>query len=213
MRYLTTLFGLVLAIMLFCSSTAPAAEALPAPQQTGGMSVFEALKKRSSATGGDFSLAAVSREELSTILWAASGLNRGAKGWTVPMWRGVPPYCRVYVAADDGVFLYDWKGHGLEKVSGENIKGAIGKQAFVRKASYVLIFVSDAEILAQFNSADISRDFSHVLTGAMTQNVYLACAALQVGTRYVHAMNADEIVRALNLPEGDTPIALMLLGK
>lgn len=213
MNRLNTVFGFAIAAMLLCVSPAMAGEALPEPQQAGGMSLFEALKKRSSATGGDFSLAEVTREELSTILWAASGLNRGAKGWTVPMWRGVPPYCRVYVAANDGVFLYDWKNHGLEKITDENIKGKIGKQAFVKKAWYALIFVSDAEILSQFNSADITRDFSHVAAGAMTQNVYLACAALQIGTRYIHAMHTDEIIRALKLPEGDTPIALMLLGK
>lgn len=205
--------GLVVTILLFSSSPVLAGEALPAPQQAGGMSLFEALKKRSSASGGDFSPAEVTKEELSTVLWAASGLNRGAKGWTVPMWRGVPPYCRVYVAADNGVFLYDWKDHALEKVTDENIKAKIGKQAFVKKAYYALIFVTDAQILSQFNSADITRDFGHVAVGAMTQNVYLACAALRIGARYIHAMHTDEIVRALKLPEGDTPIALMLLGK
>lgn len=205
--------GFVFLAMALAASPALAGEALPAPRQSGGMGLFDALKKRSSAAGGDFSLAEVSREELSTILWAASGMNRGAKGWTVPMWRGVPPYCRVYVAADDGVFLYDWKDHSLEKITGENIKAKIGKQAFVKKAYYALIFVSDAEILAQFKSEDVSRDFSHVAVGAMTQNVYLACAALQIGARYVHAMNTDVISGALSLPQGDIPIALMLLGK
>ena len=213
MNRLKIFCGFVVAAMLLCAPAALAGESLPAPRQAGGMSLFEALKKRSSATGGDFSLAEVTREELSTVLWAASGLNRGAKGWTVPMWRGVPPYCRVYVAANDGVFLYDWKNHGLEKISGENIKAKIGRQAFAKKAWYALIFVSDTEILSQFNSADITRDFSHVAVGAMTQNVYLACAALQIGARYIHAMHADEIVRALKLPQGDTPIAIMLLGK
>jgi len=47
----------------------------------------------------------------------------------------------------------------------------------------------------------------------MTQNVYLAAAALGIGARYVHTLNADEIRRALKLPPGDVPIALMLLGK
>lgn len=206
-------FGFALVFTLLCAAPALAAESLPDPQQSGGMGIFEALKKRSSAAGGDFSLAEVTKEELSTILWAASGLNRGAKGWTVPMGRGLPPYCRVYVAANDGVFLYDWKNHGLEKISGENIKDKIGKQSFVKKAWYVLLFVSDADALSQFKSEETAREFSHVAAGAMTQNVYLACAALTVGTRYIHSMNMDEIVRALNLPEGDAPIALMLLGK
>jgi hypothetical protein len=203
----------IIAAMLLGAPLALAGEPLPAPQQTGGMSLFEALKKRSSASGGDFSLAEITREELSTLLWAATGLNRGEKGWTVPLWRGVPPYCRVYVAASDGVFLYDWKNHGLEKITDENIKGKIGKQAFVKKAYYTLIFVSDAEILSQFGSEDITRDFGHVAVGAMTQNVYLASAALRIGARFVHSMNTEEIVRALKLPQGDVPLALMLLGK
>ena len=205
--------GLVLLMTLLCAFPAFAGEALPTPPQSGGIGLFEALKKRASAAGGDFSLAEVTREELSAILWAASGLNRGAKGWTVPMWRGVPPYCRVYVAANDGVFLYDWKEHALEKISGENIKAKIGKQGFVRKAYFCLIFVSDAEALAQFNNPDLSAEFSQVAVGAMTQNVYLACAALKVGARYVHAMNKEEVVSALKLPQGDVPIALMLIGK
>jgi hypothetical protein len=212
-RAMNILCGFIVAAMLFCIPAALAGEPLPIPQQAGGMSLFEALKKRSSASGGDFSLAEVTREELSSILWAASGLNRGEKGWTVPMWRGVPPYCRVYVAADNGVFLYDWKNHSLEKITDENIKGKIGKQTFVKKAYYTLIFVSDAQILSQFDNEDITRDFSHVAVGAMTQNVYLACAALRIGARYIHSMNTEEISRALKLPQGDVPIALMLLGK
>jgi nitroreductase len=205
--------GFVLAAMTLSAAPAFAGGALPAPRQAGGMGLFEALKKRSSAAGGDFSPAEITREELSTILWSASGLNRGTQGWTIPLWRGAPPYCRIYVAADDGVFLYGWKDHDLEKITGENIKAKIGKQGFVKKAYYSLIFVSDAEILDQFKSEDVSRDFSHVAVGAMTQNVYLACAALKIGARYVHAMNKDAISAALRLPRGNIPIALMLLGK
>ncbi len=206
-------YGLIAVVILLQAAPAFAGEALPPPLQGGGMSLFEALKKRSSAAGGDFSLAEVTREELSTVLWAASGLNREGKGWTVPMSRGAPPYCRIYVAANEGVFLYDWKGHSLEPVSGENIKAKIGRQAFVKKAFFSLVFVSDGEALAQFKDDALSREFAQVAVGAMTQNTYLACAALRIGTRYIHAVNRDEIVRALKLPQGDVPIALMLLGK
>lgn len=205
--------GLALAATVFCAAPALAAESLPPPQQAGGMGLFDALKKRSSAAGGDFSMAELTREELSTILWAASGLNRGNAGWTVPMAKGSEPYCLVYVAGNDGVWLYDWNGHALEKVSNENIKAKIGRQSFVKKAYYTLIFVSDAERLAQFGSEEKKKEFAAVAVGAMTQNVYLACAALKVGTRYIHSINVDEVTRALDLPEGSRPIALMLLGK
>lgn len=200
-------------LLTLTAATAVADTKLPAPQTNGGMSLFEALDKRSSAAGGDFSVAPVSDEELSTVLWAATGLNRGGKGWTVPMSKGQEPYCRVYVAGENGIFLYNWKEHSLEEVSSENIKAKIGSQSFVKKAYYSLIFVSDAKKLEYFNNPEKAANFAQVAVGAMTQDVYLAAAALNLGTRYIHAINVDEIRRALDLPEGDLPIALMLLGK
>ena len=195
------------------SSNAFADMKLPAPQTSGGMGLFDALDRRSSVAGGDFSTAPITNEELSTVLWAATGLNRGGKGWTVPMAKGQEPYCNVYVAGENGVFLYDWKEHALKEISAENIKAKIGVQSFVKKAYYSLIFVSDAKRLEYFNNPEKASRFAEVAVGAMTQDVYLAAAALNLGTRYIHSINADEIRRALKLPEGDQPIALMLLGK
>ena len=199
------------ALLLLVSTSAFADIELPAPQQEGGLSVFEALDKRSSAPGGDFSPAQVSLEELSTILWAASGKNRNGNGWTAPMAHGVPPYCRIYVAGADGVFVYDWEAHSLKEISRENIKAKIGEQSFVAKACYVLIFVADGAALAQFK--EDAQPFAYIAAGAMSQNMYLAAAALKLGVRYIHSIYKDEIVSALVLPEGDAPLCLMLLSK
>jgi hypothetical protein len=186
---------------------------LPPPQTEGGMSLFESLKKRSSAAGGDFPVAPVELEELSTILWAATGLNRGETGWTVPMSKGLEPYCRVYVAQDEGVFLYDWRTNSLMEISQENIRAKVGSQNFVRTAPCILIVVADGKALSDnFNEKD-AAEFAAAAAGAMTQDIYLAAAALEIGTRYIHSMNLDEIRRALSLPEEDYPLCLMMLGK
>ena len=204
--------ALLLSLFLVSGALAEAGQ-LPAPQTEGGMGLFTALKNRASAPGGDFPSAPLSREELSTILWAASGLNRGATGWTVPMSRGREPYCRIYVADAHGVSLYDWKEHSLVAVSQENIKAKIGAQGFVKMASCILILVSDAKGLAYFKDDVKAREFAQVLAGAMTQDIYLAAAHYNMGARYIHAMNVDEIKTALQLPAGDEPICLMMLGK
>lgn len=186
---------------------------LPAPQTEGGMGLFTALKNRASAPGGDFPTGQISMEELSTILWAASGLNRGDKGWTVPMSKGREPYCRIYVADANGVFLYEWKDHSLTGISRENIRGKVGAQGFVKMAPTLLIVVSDSEGLAYFKNDTMAWEFAQVLTGAMTQDIYLAAANFDIGARYIHSMHVDEIKRALNLREGDEPICIMMLGK
>ncbi|MDR1576937.1 MAG: nitroreductase family protein [Deltaproteobacteria bacterium] len=186
---------------------------LPSPQTEGGMGLFEALKKRSSIAGGDFSLAELTEAELSTILWAAMGLNRGEKGWTVPMARGLAPYCKIFVAGTKGVWRYDWATHSLIDVSTDNIKGQVGEQAFVRRASYILIVVSDHKGLEAFKSQTDKDALTNVLTGSITQNVYLAAAALSLGARYIQSMDVEAIKEALKLAEGEKPICLMLLGK
>jgi SagB-type dehydrogenase family enzyme len=186
---------------------------LPPPQMEGGMGLFEALKKRSSVSGAAFSAAEVKLEALSTVLWAATGLNRGKKGWTVPMADGLPPYCRVYVAGNDGVWRYDWESHSLKEISKENIKGKIAAQSFVQRAFYVLILVSDSESLAALKNEKDAAEFSQVAAGAMSQNVYLAAAALKLGTRYIHSLHREAVQSALKLSTGDEPIALMPLGR
>jgi nitroreductase len=208
---MSRLSSLSLLLLLVLATPAFADRALPPPQQEGGMGIFEALKKRSSVVGGDFSPGEITPQELSTILWAATGLNRGTTGWTVPMAHGRPPYCRVYVADAGGVFLYDWSAHSLKEISAKNIKADIGAQSFVKKAASILIFVSDAQSLAGFGgNAD---EYGHVAVGAMTQNVYLAAASLGIGARYIHSLRREAVVSALKLPEGDVPVCLMLLGK
>jgi nitroreductase len=204
--------GVLGAALLSAVSPAVWAADLPAPQTTGGIGIFDALAKRASAPGGDFPAGNLTPDEMSTILWAASGLNRGDKGWTVPMAMGLEPYCKIYVAEDAGIFLYNWQNNALDEISKENVRAKIGAQNFVKNAPHILIVVADGKGLAQFVEPDRS-EFANVAAGAMTQDVYLAAAALGAGARYIHSMNADEIRAALRLEDEDRPICLMMLGK
>ncbi|MDR1487448.1 MAG: nitroreductase family protein [Deltaproteobacteria bacterium] len=214
-RFFTSILTALLGMFVLVSGAAYAQDiTLPEPQTTGGLGIFDALKKRASVSGGDFSAAEVTLEELSTVLWAASGLNRGTTGWTVPMAEGLPPYVKIFVAGPQGVFRYSWEEHKLIEISKDNVKDKIGHQTFVKKAYYILIFASDSEISSQLKRGKAHvGDFTQVLVGAMTQNIYLAAGGLNLGTRYIHRMNVDDVVQAVGLTSPDYPIALMLLGK
>ena len=204
---------LLAAAVLLPVGAASADVSLPAPQRTGGSGVFDALGSRASAVGADFaSMKDVSLENLSTVLWAATGLNRGEKGWTVPMAMGMEPYVKVYVARADGTFLYDWRAHALKEVSKEDVRGRVGKQDFVAKAPCTLIFVSDSAALSKKFKDDDEEEFAAVAAGAMTQNVYLASGALGIGTRYIRSARDDEIERILSLPDDDEVLCIMPMG-
>lgn len=212
MQYIMRKIVVILFSSLFSISLCYADITLPAPQTKDGMSLFESLKKRSSTPGPGFPNGQISDEELSTVLWAASGLNRGTTGWTVPMGTGKQPYVRVYVASEKGTFLYEWEGHYLKEINNKDIRADVGLQNFVKRANYVLIFVTDS---AAFNNIkeEKANNFGNIAVGAMSQNVYLASAALDLSARYIHAIKPDVISQELQLPSDNKPIGLMLLGK
>ncbi|OTQ04350.1 hypothetical protein B5S43_05055 [Gilliamella apicola] len=202
----------VLFLSLFSLSFCYADITLPTPQTKDGMSLFESLKKRASTPGGGFPAGQVTDDELSTVLWAASGLNRGKTGWTVPMVKGKAPYVRIYVASEKGTFLYEWDGHYLREINKQDIRGDIGQQSFTKRAAYSLIFVSDANALTDIKPEE-ATNFSYTAVGAMSQNVYLAAAALKLSTRYIHSIKSEAISQELQLPKDDIPLGMILLGK
>ena len=187
---------------------------LPAPQKEGGIEIFEAFNIRSSASGSSFPSRKLDNQDLSQILWAASGLNRDGRGWTIPMARGLKPYCKIYVADDNGVFLYDWENHKLIEVSKKDIRSNIVRQEFAKTSPYSLILVTDMEILqSAYSDKELAYHFASVAAGAMTQNIYLAAASLNLGTRYLYGIDRDFIHKELNLPVNDSAVCVMVIGK
>jgi hypothetical protein len=113
----------------------------------------------------------------------------------------------------NGAWVYDWAGHSLKEVSKENLKPKVGAQDFVGRASYVLVFVSDAAGLKSFGEQKVQDQLAAVLVGAMTQDAYLASAALGLKARYVMSLKAPAVKEGLKLADGESPLCLLLLGK
>lgn len=198
---------------LFLFSAAFSADIqLPPPQKTGGTPLLEAIDQRASAKQADFPAGEISNEDLSTILWAASGHNRDGKLWTVPMAMGNPPYCKIYVSSKDGVYLYNWVTHSLKEISKDPVHENIPMQQFAKSAPMNLYIVADGPELERLKSP-FGDEFGLVLAGAMSQNIYLACDAVGVGARLVYSIRRNEAATALRLDDGDIPYFAIIMGK
>ena len=206
----------VLCVLVSCviiTASAWADVKLPKPPATGGTGIFELLEERASGQRNNFPKGEVSPEELGTILWAATGLNRSGKGWTIPTAGGLPPYVKVYVVKRDGVFAYDYKEHSLAEIGKKNVMNDITNDNFVKESAGVLVFVSDTGGLGSMSRFNSGNSLAYNITGAMTQNAYLAANALGIDVRYMVSMNADAVKRELKLKEADAPICIMPFGK
>jgi nitroreductase len=203
-------------VAVFCVLLASAAFAdikLTEPKKEGGDGIFTLLERRASGARDNFPKGPVTLDELSAILWAATGRNRGNTGWTVPLAGGLPPYVAIYAVKSDGVFLYDPGEHALKEISDKNALSSITGDGFVRDSPVVLVFVSDPGGLGDMSRLNEGNALAYTASGAMSQNAYLAADSLGISARYMASMKADVVRSELKLREEQTPLCIMPLGK
>jgi len=169
------LFGIL--TIIACASLALAQEqnpvTLPPPQTTGGKPLMQVLKDRHSTR--EFSSQRLSPQTLSNLLWAAFGINRPDGKRTAPSamnWQEID----VYVATQDGLYVYDAKANALKPVLQQDVRGATGQQAFVKDAALDLVYVADLGKTGKAGGEDQIM-YTAADTGFIAQNVYLFCAS------------------------------------
>jgi SagB-type dehydrogenase family enzyme len=178
---------------------------LPEPQKTGGMPLFEALDARQSKR--NFSQEPLSLQDLSTLLWAAYGINREDGRRTAPSARNWQQF-DIYLIMADGWYVYDHLQHAIIKKGEEDLREHAGSQDFIKTAPLNLIFVSDHDRITgasrekqEFNSAtDV---------GYISQNVYLFCASQGLATVVRGLLDRDKLHQLLQL----RPSQYVILGQ
>jgi nitroreductase len=156
----------------------PKAIQLVRPQIGSGNALMQLLWKRMSSR--EFSGAPLPIEVLSNMLWAASGINRPDGRRTAPT-ASNRQEIDIYAAAANGLFLYDAKTNLLNPILAEDIRGATGRQPYVKEASANLVYVADYSKMG--TATDEEKLFlSAADTGFISQNVYLYCASEGLAT-------------------------------
>jgi nitroreductase len=150
---------------------------LPPPQKIGGMPLMEALAKRS--TSRAFATNELSSQQISSLLWAAFGINRPDGKRTAPSARNFQE-TDIYVLLKSGAYVYSAASNKLDQVLAEDIRPLGGIQAFVKDAPVTLVFVADLAKSGGNNEGN--RDFAYADVGYISQNAYLFCASEGLAT-------------------------------
>jgi SagB-type dehydrogenase family enzyme len=183
----------ILITTLFSQATADI-KLLP-PKFEKQVSLFDALKDRK--TSRSFSAKELSLQQLSDLLWAATGVNRPESGKRTAPTAHDDREIDVYVAMAAGLFLYDPEQHLLKLVHHEDIRAATGRQEFVGTAPVNLIFVADYRRMKGDQS---SKEFYAATdTGFISQNVYLYCAAEGLATVVRGMVERDQLAEKMKL--------------
>ncbi len=168
---------------------------LPSPQTEGGRPLMQVLKERKSTR--DFGPGTLSPQTLSNLLWAAFGINRPDGRRTAPSamnWQEVD----IYVAAPDGVYIYDAKGNVLTPVLAGDFRSNTGTQSFVKGAAVNLVYVSDLSKTGGASSTEAEM-YTAADVGFIAQNVYLFCASEGLATVVRASIDKTALAKTLNL--------------
>lgn len=156
------------------------------PQIEGGRPLMQVLKDRKSIRG--YSAEKLPLQILSNLLWAAFGINRPDSGKRTAPTGQNRQNIDIYVASDEGAYVYDAKAHMLNPVLSEDIRSISGRQQYAWQqqmaplddAPVNLIYVADFSKHSKFSEMVIYLAFNH--TGFISQNVYLYCASEGLAT-------------------------------
>jgi SagB-type dehydrogenase family enzyme len=181
---------------------------LPAPKTEGGKPLMDALKQRQSARA--FSPEKLSMQTVSNLLWAAFGVNRPDGRRTAPSAMNRQEL-EIYVAAADGLRVYEAAGHRLRPVLDDDLRAQTGTQDFVRDAALSLVYVADFAKMGASPEQDRIL-YSAADTGFIAQNVYLFCASEGLATVVRASVDRDGLAKAMRLRPDQRIVLVQSVG-
>ena len=184
--------GLLLSLFVTSSLLSIAQDIkLPSPQKQGGEPLLQVLSKRASTRDFD-TQKNIDSQTLSNLLWAAWGYNREDKR-TAPSAMNRQEIS-LYIVMAQGVYLYDAKQNKLAEIAKGDFRENAGMQPFVHTAPLNIIFTANLEKAP-------GNDMMFVDCGFISQNIYLYCASVGLGTVVRGSFNGDELAKILKLNE------------
>lgn len=193
---------------------------LPAPAETGDVSVEAALSQRRSIRG--YSDEPLTLQEVAQLLWSAQGISDRGQGLRTSPSAGATYPLEVDVLVtgvpelDDGIYRYLPEEHALElRVPGDR-RGTLQDAAFgqtaIGNAPVVMVMSGVTQRTARRYGPRAER-YVHMEAGHAAQNVYLQGVALDIGGVVIGAFRDDRVSAALRLDRSEEPLYLMPLGR
>lgn len=175
------------------------------PDKMLDVSLMQALSDRKSQR--EFSDKQISLEELSSLLWAANGINRENGRRTAPSAVNSQDI-DIYVCMASGAYLYDAKQSQLIRITTEDLRLAVAAQQQI-EAPMFLVMVADVSRYPEglASQREAVEKLACMDAGYVSGNIGLFSSAAQLATVPRASMDKDALTKALNLT--DTQILLL----
>lgn len=172
---------------------------LKEPDKSLSTTLMQALSDRRSER--EFSNKPISLETLSSLLWAANGINRDDGRRTAPSAVNSQDI-DIYVCLATGAYLYDAKQNRLVRICTDDLRQSIaGRQPMA--APVFLVMVGDVSRYPQGLAAQrqLVESFACMDAGYVSGNIGLYCAAARLATVPRASMDKAALTKALKLTD------------
>ncbi|MGA9756101.1 MAG: SagB/ThcOx family dehydrogenase [Desulfobaccales bacterium] len=213
---------MVMGIMLFFPSGGQGAEAikLPPPAKQGGMALAMALEAR--RTVRRFASRPLDLAQISQLLWSADGLSDAQGHRTSPSAGATYPLDLYLVVGERGVpdlptgiYHYLVAEHGLRLLAPGDSHAAVVRaclhQTWMAEAPVMVVIAGEYRRCTN-RYGERGLRYTHMESGNVSQNLFLAAEALGLGAGIVGAFEDKALARVLNLPPAHEPLLVMPVG-
>jgi len=170
---------------------------LPEPDKTGKTTLMQALEDRHADR--EFSDREVDERTLSSVLWAAYGVNRDDGKRTIPTAKDTKDL-NIYVFTKNGIWLYDADNNLLKQQSDQDYMSLFQKQEYMAPVPVVLVYTGSTD------------DYAAMHAGSSYQNVGLYAAANGMANIVRGFFDREKVTEALKLPKGQRVIVTQAIG-
>ena len=180
---------------------------LPEPDKDGGKSVLAALNERK--TNRNISSKKLPIQVLSNLLWAAFGVNREIASFNKPG-RTAPSASNsqeidLYVALQEGVYIYKAVNHELSPVVAGDFRARSGRRSAATapvNIFYVVdrtkYYLGEGQPDRSIGDPEVQKSYYYADTGFIAQNVYLF-AASQGLAAWFHNCDKENTIKEFKL--------------
>jgi SagB-type dehydrogenase family enzyme len=188
---------------------------LPKPKEKGFTSIEETLHKRRSVR--DYKRGPLSLEQVSQLLWAASGRNLYRR--TAPSAGATYPLETYLVVGEveglePGIYHYSSSRHSLGMTKEQDVRNRLSRaalgQEMIEEAPVNIIIAADYDrTTGHYGQRGIR--YVHMEAGHVGQNVSLQAIALSLGTVIIGAFEDKQVKEVFGIKE--EPLYIIPVGK
>ena len=192
---------------------------LPEPPERVEISLTQALRARRSVR--EFSAAALSLSEVSSLLWAGQGITARGGRRTSPSAGALYPL-ELFLAVGNvvglsaGIYRYQPKTHALTAVaSGDRRRGlaeaALAQMWIAQSAAIIVVGAVPTRTTVKYGRRGLR--YVDLEAGHAAQNICLQAGALGLAITPVGAFEDARVKTQVQMNEGESPIYLLPIGK